>query len=243
MRLWKAWSETRQKFVLSFVLVTLLMAPVMVTAALDASKAGSPESGVGEGGLPASDAFSSELGTWMGGNLYYTFAVLAVVLAVGGILSLGNSRSNLMTLSLPGRRSSWLWAQSWVCALLVLGLCAWEAMIMMVTGWVAGLDVPEGRLAMAVLLTSFTGALWIWPAILGTALTRDGVQAALVVVSVVVLLEVVSEAFGQAPVGFTSLASVTQWQLAVPWRPLLLGLALTSLCAVLAQARFRRMEF
>lgn len=247
MRLWKAWSEVRQKFFLTFVLVTLLIAPSVVASAVAASGAQAGESAQpGSGGqeaIEAAAAFSRELDGWLSGNAYYAFAILAVVLAVGGILSLGNARSNLLTLSLPGRRRSWLWAQAWVCTFLLFVLCAWEASFFVVTGWLTGLDVPEGRLFVGVILTTFAGALWIWPAILGTALTRDGVQAALVVVTLVVILELLGGAFGQPAFRFQDLASVTQWQTAVPWEPLLPGVLLAALSAWSALARFKRMEF
>ena len=247
MKLWKAWFEVRQKFYLAFILVTLLMLPTMVGTLVAASGPEEPAAGMtdeaGAAVPSAAEAFGRELDLWMAGETHIIFAVLAVVLAVGGILSLGNARSNLMTLSLPERRSRWLLAQAGVSALLVLALCAWETFILMATGWLAGFEVPESRLLLAILLTTLSAVAWVWPAILGTALTRDAVRAALLVISVMVALLLQTYVVEQPWFVFQAIANLAAWEGGLPWRPLLAGAGLAALSAWLALRKFERMEF
>jgi hypothetical protein len=247
MKLWKAWFDIRQRFWLCVVLVTLLMAPQAVEVAVSSAQARAVAEEVGSsaepGTLEATLAYGHMLEGWIGGNAHTIFAILGIVLAVGGILSNGNARSNLMTLSLPARRGKWLMAQATMAALLLLGLCIWEAAIMAVTGWLTGLQVPLGRLCAAVLLTSLSSALWVWPAILCTAFTREAVRAALITVSTLVALQTVLGIFGRQELGLRGIADVPGWGEGVPWPPLLFGAALAGGSAWWALNKFRRMEF
>ncbi len=165
MRLWKAWFDIRQRFFLCFVLVTLLMAPETVSVAVASAQAEAVAEAAGGNAdastVEAAEAFARMVGGWIDGNSHSVFSIVAIVLAVGGILSTGNARSNLMTLSLPARRGRWLAAQAFVVGLLLLILCAWEGLIMIATGWGMGLEVPEGQLLLAIILTSVSGGIWI----------------------------------------------------------------------------------
>jgi len=247
MKLWKAWFDIRQRFVLCVVLVTLLMAPEAVSVAVSSAQATAVVEATGPnaeaGTLEAAQAFTHMLDGWIRGNAHYIFAILAIVLAVGGILSTGNARSNLMTLSLPSKRGRWLTAQAAMAAVLLLALCAWEASIMACTGWFAGLEVPVGQLLLAVLLTSLSASLWIWPAILTTAFTRESVRAALIMVSALVALQTVLSSVGRQDLGLGRLANVPGWAEGVPWSPLVFGVVLAGGAAWWALIRFRKMEF
>lgn len=247
MRLWKAWFDIRQRFALCIVLVTLLMAPEAVQVAVSSAQASAVAEAVGPSAeadtLEAALAYTHMLEGWIGGNSHTIFAILGIVLAVGGILSNGNARSNLMTLSLPEKRRAWLTAQATMASLLLLALCAFEASIMAVTGWISGIPVPLGQLSLAVLLTSLSSALWIWPAVLSTALTRESVRAALITVSTLVALQTVLEATGHRDLGLRGIADVPGWAEGVPWPPLIFGVALAGGSAWLALHRFRKMEF
>jgi len=247
MRLWKAWFDIRQRFGLCVVLVTLLMAPEAVQIAVSSARAQAVAETVGPstepGTLEAALAYGHMLEGWIGGSAHYIFAILGIVLAVGGILSTGNARSNLMTLSLPARRGKWLTAQATMAAILLLGLCIWEAAIMAVTGWLTGLQVPLGQLCVAVLLTSLSSALWVWPAILCTAFTREAVRAALIMVSVLVALQTILGVTGYQDLGLRGIADVPGWAEAVPWSPILFGAVLAGGSAWWALGKFRRMEF
>jgi hypothetical protein len=247
MKLWKAWFDIRQRFFLCVVLVTLLMAPEAVSIAVSSSGAAAAAEASGAMAEPetleAAHAFGRMLEGWIGGNAHYIFAILAIVLAVGGILSTGNARSNLMTLSLPTKRSHWLTAQATMAALLTLTLCGWEATIMACTGWLTGLEVPLGRLLLAVVLTSLTASIWIWPAVLSTAFTRESVRAALIVVSTLVALQTILSAVGRQDLGMGPLADVPGWADDVPWAPLLIWTLFAGGSALWALHLFRKMEF
>jgi hypothetical protein len=244
MTFWKAWSDVRRKFFLCVVLVTLLMAPGTVVTAVRAGHASAtPAVGVDPAAQAAREAFQREVEGWIAGSAYTIFAVLAAVLAVGGITAQAGASSNLMTLSLPERRRRWMTAQAAVAALLLLALCLWEAAILAVTGWVSGLYVPTARLALAVLLTALSAAIWIWPAILFTSLTRDAVRAALITVSLMVVLATLARLSGSAFTDIGRLARLPAWQGPVPWRPLLTGGVMTALAAWAALRRFERSEY
>jgi len=247
MKLWKAWFDIRQRFFLCVVLVTLLMAPEAVSVAVSSAGAASVAAAGAADAQPetleASLAYGHMLDGWIRGNAYSIFSILAIVLAVGGILSTGNARSNLMTLSLPSKRNHWLTAQAAMTILLVLALCAWEACIMALTGWFTGLEVPLGQLSVAVVLTSLSASLWVWPAILATAFTRESVRAALILVSVLVAVQTILTATGRRDLGLGRLANVPGWTESVPWAPLFLGLVLAGGSAWWVSIRFRKMEF
>ena len=247
MRLWKAWFDIRQRFFLCFVLVTLLMAPETVAIAVSSAQASAVAEASGRNVEPetldAAQAFTHQVEGWMSGNAHYIFAILAIVLAVGGILSTGNARSNLMTLSLPTKRGKWLTAQAAMASLLLLALCTWEASIMLFTGWGAGLDVPVGELLLAVLLTTLSASLWVWPAILSTAFTRESVRAALIMVSILVAFQTILGAAGRRDLGLEGIANLPGWREGVPWSPLILGVVLAGGTALWSLARFRKMEF
>jgi len=241
--LWKAWSEARYKFYLCVLLVTLLMLPEAISTAVASVKAGAtaatpvPE-------LPeAARSFERQLLGWINGGAQSIFATLAVVLAVGGTMTRANAYSNLMTLSLPLPRRRWLTGQWVVVSVLTLCLCAWEALIMTVTGVVAGLPVPVGQLALATLLTSASAVLWVWPSILSTSFTRDAVRAALIVVVIMISVGTFTTLTGMLEWKLINIASVNRWREGVPWRPLLMGVGMTAACAWAVLRRFERADY
>jgi hypothetical protein len=248
MALWKAWSDTRGKFYLSVVLVTLLMAPntvaVAVRSARAAAQVGTADPAAPEAALlQASQAFARSVEGWMAGNAHFIFAVLATVLAVGGTMAAANKHSNLMTLSLPVERRHWLRTQGLVAALLVFALCGWEVFILLVTGLAFGLPVPIGQLALATILTSLSAAVWVWPAILSTSFTRDSVKAALIIVSVMVAARTFTGLSGLSEWSLTRIADTGEWGGAVPWQPLFLADILTVISGWWAIRRFEAAEY
>lgn len=245
MTFWKAWFDTRRKFYLCVILVTLLMAPGTITLAVRSVQASRAATGaaVNPETEASIKAFSRSVEGWVQGDAYSIFSVLAIVLGVGGTMTLGNARSNLMTLSLPQRRARWLLAQWAVAVLLLLLLCAFEAIFFVVTGWISGLGTPTADLAMATVLTTLAAMIWIWPSILSTAFTRDAVRAALIMVSGMVALRTVAVIVGLQEWGLRQVADLSQWRGNVPWQPLVAGLAMTAVAAWWALRKFERTEF
>ncbi len=248
MALWKAWSDTRGKFYLCVVLVTLLMAPntvaIAVRSARAAAEVGALSAATSDAALlQASQAFSRSVEGWIGGNAHFIFAVLATVLGVGGTMAAANRHSNLMTLSLPVERGHWLRTQWLMSVLLVFALCTWEVAILLVTGWAFGLPVPLGRLALATILTSLSASLWVWPAILSTSFTRDSVKAALIIVSVMVAASTFTRLTGLLDWSLRRIADTGAWGTAVPWQALLVGGVLTAASGWWAMRRFEAAEY
>jgi hypothetical protein len=246
--LWKAWSDTSRKFYLCMLLVTLLMVPDAVSTAVESARAAKASEEVTvPPGDPAEEAatssFERQIEIWTHGAAHSIFVILAVVLGVGGTMTRANAHSNLMTLSLPMPRRRWLMGQWTVATGLLFCLCAWEALILVVTGLVAGLPVPVGRLAIATVLTAASAALWVWPSILSTSYTRDAVRAALIIVVVIVSLTTFTTLTGMLEWKLNNIANVSQWSGAIPWRPLLPGIGMTLLCAWLVIRRFERTDY
>ncbi len=241
--LWKAWSDARYKFYLCMLLVTLLMVPDAISTAVESVKAGATATTPVPERPDAALSFERQMSGWIHGGAHSIFAVLAVVLGVGGTMTRANAHSNLMTLSIPRRRRRWLTGQWIVASGLLLCLCAWEALIMAVTGLVAGLPVPVGQLVLATVLTSASAALWVWPSILSTSYTRDAIRAALVVVVIIISLTTFTTLTGMIEWKLTNLANVSLWSEGVPWKPLVPGLGMTMLCAWWVIRRFERTDY
>ena len=114
MALWKTWTELRQRFYLCVILVTLMMAPQAIATAVTSARAAAAEA-IDEDLVAANQqaraAFGALVDNWIRGSAHGIFAILATVLAVGGTMSTSNSRTNLMTLSLPRKRSTWIFSQ------------------------------------------------------------------------------------------------------------------------------------
>lgn len=247
MTLWKAWFDVRRRFYLCVVLITLLVAPHVMTAAVRAALGPTSQAAVDtrlvpEGQEPTS-ALHRAVEDWIAGRAYLTFAVLATVLSVGGITAQTTASSNLMTLSLPEHRRRWITAHAGLATLLVTLLCLWEVAIIAVAGWAAGVDVPVSRLAVAVLLTAASGSIWIWPSILLTSVTRDSIRAALIVVSVIVALSSIVAPTGIAFLDLQRIAGVSNWRSGLPWQPIALAFSMTAAAAWAALRRFDRMEY
>jgi len=240
MAYWKAWSDAKGKFYLCVVLVTLLMAPNTVAVAVRSSRAVFETAG---GAGPATQAFAESVEGWIRGGAHLIFAILATVLGVGGIMATASERSNLMTLSLPVERGHWLRTQWLMSVLLVFALCLWECAIMVVTGWATGLPVPLGRLALATIITSLSASVWVWPAILSTSFTRDSVKAALIIASIIVAARTFASLSGLQAWGLQRLADLGAWGTIIPWRSLLVAVAITVGTGWWAVRRFEAAEY
>jgi hypothetical protein len=243
MVLWKAWADARYKFYLCLLLVTLLMLPEAISTAVASVRAGATATTPVPDLPEAAASFQRQVSGWIAGGAHSIFAILAVVLGVGGTMTRANAHSNLMTLSLPLRRRRWLSGQWTVASGLTLCLCAWEAFILLITGLVAGLPVPVGQLALACVLTTASAVLWVWPSILSTSYTRDAVRAALIIVVIMVSLNTFTTLTGLFDWKLTNIANVSRWRTAVPWRPLIPGVGMTALCAWLVIRRFERADY
>ena len=225
MTYWKAWFDIRFRFLLCAVLVAITMVPGIVGAAQDA------------------ETFGHWVDGWAGGMEQAPFAILAIVLAVGGTMTEANARSNLMTLSLPVPRRSWLVAQWIVATILVFCLALCMSVILAVAGIAAGRSVPVAVLLGAFFLNGFTAALWVWPAMLGTSLSKDAVRAALIVVALMIALETAGAMPSLGDWRLRNLADLTVWQDGIPWRSLLAGGMLMAATAWMTLRRFDRTDY
>lgn len=253
MTFWKAWTDIRVRFYLSAVLVTLAVGPTLVISAVrsaqaaDATAVVAPQGGesgqMSAGAWSGAAAFPTAIGEWAHGSEHLLLSVLVMVLAVGGALSQANARSNLMTLSLPTARWRWLVSQWVVASLLVFALSLWISVMFAVLGTIFGLDIPWDVLALAWIASGFSAVMWAWPSMLSTSFTHESLRAALLVVAVMVVGRTVTM-LGHLP-GWSlqDLADLRQWSGAIPWKPLVLGLAMSALSAGWVLRRFERTDF
>jgi hypothetical protein len=189
------------------------------------------------------EEFDRNLEAWINGGEQILFATLAIVLAVGGTTTEVNARSNLMTLSLPTPRSRWLVSQWLVVTLLTFCLTMWIFLLVAMAGPLSGNPVPLGALLGAALLHAFVAALWVWPAILGTSIMKGAVRAALVVVILLVISEIIRSEPAIEEWHIGRLADLRVWQEGLPWQALLVGLVLAGGSAWLTLRRFQRTDY
>lgn len=255
MKLWKTWFDLRLRFYLCAVLITLIVVPPMLESALHARwqaeqaeaaappQSGEMESSDTEESPEATNPYLTEIEVYVHGHEHIIFAILAVVLGVGGTMTQGQARSNLMTLSLPPRRREWLVAQWLTVAGLVTLLCLLTVTLIAVIGLVAGISVPLGALVVAALVNALAAIVWVWPSILSTSLTKDAVRAALLVVTVIIVLQTIGWMFPLDAWRFNNIADQRQWIGSVPWKPLIVAIAMSGACALLVIRRFRQTDY
>jgi ABC-type transport system involved in multi-copper enzyme maturation permease subunit len=225
MTYWKAWSDTRYRFLLCAALLAITMVPGIVMAAGEA------------------EGFRRFVDGWAHGMEQLPFAILAIVLAVGGTMTESNARSNLMTLSLPVPRARWLISQWIVVTLMVFCLAFSLSLIMAVAGAAAGRSVPVAVLFGAFVLNGLAAALWVWPAMLATSLSKEAVRAALIVVGLMMILDLGGAESSLSDWRLSTVADLTVWQRSVPWRALLAGAVLMGGAAWLTLRRFQQTDY
>lgn len=243
---WKAWFDVRQRFYLIFLLWIVLVGESRLDAALDSVHARSVAARTVEPDSPdavSGSGFDGVIRDWTTGQAHGTFSILAVLLAVGGLLGRPSGRADLLTLSLPPRRARWLWAQASVALVLLGAIALLEAASILLTALLFGLRTPVGSVVAECFLVPLSAAIWIWPTILLMVLTRDSMRAAIAAITLMVgiasfgVLGTTNRPF------FRNIADVGQWTAGGPWLPLAAGVALATLTGWLALRRFGRMEF
>lgn len=237
---WKAWFDVRQRFFLVVALWMVLIGGTHVVSAVASTRSGAvAEDARGA----AAHGFDASVTDWTTGQAQGTFSILAVLLAVGGLLGRPSGQSDLLTLSLPPSRSRWLRAQAGMALVLLLALGVLEVGTLVLTAVGFGLAVPLGPVLAGCLVTPLSAAIWIWPTILLMAFFRDSMRASIAGIAVVVGVASLAAFSGSGLPFFRPLADVTRWTTGVPWSPLLVGLALSVVTAWWAQHRFEEMEF
>jgi len=243
---WKAWFDVRLRFYLIFLLWIVLVGESRLDAALESVHARAVASQVAAPDAPPSEpgyGFEAVIRDWTTGQAHGTFSILAVLLAVGGLLGRPSGRADLLTLSLPPTRARWLWAQAGMALLLLGAIALLEAASILITGLVFDLQAPLGSVLAECVLVPLSAAIWIWPTILLMVLTRDSMRAAIIAITLMVGVASFGVLGAANRPFFRNIADVNQWSVGGPWAPLLAGLALAALTAWLALRRFDQMEF
>jgi hypothetical protein len=182
---WKAWFDVRGRFFLSLAIVTLLVLPQAIVTASRTLEANRGERGDAtaaqeapaderrgqeESGMMGWDAF---VRAWYNESAGMIFAILSVVLAVGGTMAELNARSNVLSLSLPVRRSRWLTAQASMAVLLTTALAAYVAVVLAVVALAFGQSVPVRIGFIGSLLVALSVVAWVGLSLLSTSLTTS----------------------------------------------------------------------
>jgi len=251
MAFWKAWIDVRSRFFLVLILWIVLVGETRLDAANSTVRA-TEEISAEEplAGMEAdpdlqfqSYGYDRLVVDWTTGQGSGTFSILAILLAVGGVLGRASGRPDILTLSFPVPPTSWLWAQAGVAALLLLALGFLEGGSVILTAWGFGLEVPQGSILLACVLTPLSAAIWVWPTIMAMVLLRDSIRAAILIIIAFVASSTPGVLGPMARPYFRNIADVSLWQGGLPWGALLGGLALTGLTAWVALRRFQAMEF
>jgi hypothetical protein len=251
---WKAWFDVRGRFFLSLAIVTLLVLPqaiVFASRTLEANR-GEPgdataaqeapadeRRGQDERGMMGWDGF---VRAWYDESAGMIFAIMSVVLAVGGTVAESNARSNVLSLSLPVRRSRWLTARASMAILLTFALAAYVAVVLAAVALVFGHSFPMRIAVIGSLLVALSVVVWVGLSLLSTSLTRESVRAALLVVGVIIVLEFLGRSVLEAWSPW-QVSRVAAWEGGAPWRSLFVVAVLGLGGAAMAVRRFERADY
>ena len=239
IRLWKSWLEIRSKFWLTVGVVALSIGlSVIITGVI--SRGMEPCGRILECSSEAMSAFEGIVFSYLNGSTADSFFFFVIVLAVGGILTESNGKMSLLTASLPIRRTDWLFSHSAMVAVLafVVSFCLGLEIVL-----VAGLfdiHVEAGLVFAASAAMAASSLIWIWPAMLATWITGDGIRGALLTIVALVLLALLDERTESAWHPFT-MAGVTTWN-GFPWEALVTTFAAIAVSSAVMVVLYRRAD-
>jgi len=244
----KAWRDLRGRFLLCVFVVSVAVLPQTIISAVrggqDVARSPEEEAAWSEGGsgrIVIPD-FQTEVQRWFEGR-EALLVVLAVVLAVGGTMTEANTRTNLLILSLPRSRRRWLQGQAIVVMGMVLALAAWVAVLMAGVGLAFGEPIPWNILAPGIVTVTLGASIWIGPALLGTAMTRESVKAGIVVFTLVLLAAIMDQSAVLKPWYPYRVGRLSVWSDGIPWRALAVALTMAFGGYLGAVRRFERADY
>jgi hypothetical protein len=196
--------------------------------------------------LPADDPLLHRLGQydffvqhiWFEGIATQVLPFLVVLLSVGGVVSEKKSGEIAFTLSLPTRRSSWVLTRMAMVLGMTFTLMALSTVALLATGHWFGYTYDLEKAVAESTLCGFLGVMWIGL----TAFLEMYLIAAMNTFVGVLALQFASFLADRWTL-WSSLLQIDFWHFGVPWRPLLLMIAVAIGSVFLALQRFNRMDF
>lgn len=186
MVLWKPWLELRGKFYLSLLVVGLTIGASVPLAAWVSRDARTCQPQEEDCDPEETSPFESMVESYSDGAQAGSLYLLVIVLAVGGMLSESRGRLALLTASLPVRHHTWLLGQAAVVGMLAFLVTGALFLEISIVAMIAGFDLDLGLLATGMLGMAVASLIWIWPAMLATWFTGDGVKAAIATVALLI---------------------------------------------------------
>ena len=256
--LWyKAWLETRWRFLIALALGAALAAVVVLTQPLTENmQLNMPEMG-GRFNEMVNEAVQQYLklastypgyiwSQWFGKNLIQLWCFFAVIIGVGGIATESARGSALWTLSLPVRRHRLLGIRAATGALELLALALVPSLLVSLLSPFIGKSYPVGETIVYSLIL-FVGGLFFYSiAILLSTLFGEQLKAiilGLVIVFVMGFIPLLNKKL--APYSVATMMSGQQYFLTgtLPWAGLMVYLALAAALYLLALRILERRDF
>lgn len=164
--LWyKAWLETRWRFVIALVLgaafsaLTVLAHPALKGLQVDFAEVPEPFREMAEKGLALAGTYRGYVWSqWFGKNLLNVWTFFAVLIGVGGVVTESSRGSALWTLSLPVSRAQLLGARAAVGALELLAVALVPSLVVPLLSPAVGQTYPVGE-ALAYALMAYAAGM------------------------------------------------------------------------------------
>lgn len=252
--LWyKAWLETRWRFLIGLVLMSCFSALVTLTYPLTKDmQVAVPDLGervnamVREAMALVSTYPGYVWSQWFAKNLVNTWVFFAVLLGVGGVVTEATRGSALWTLSLPVTRRRLLGVRASVGALELLALSVGPSLLVPALSPLVGKSYPLGD-TLVYSLTAFTGGLVFYGlSVLLSTIFADQIKPIIIGVGVLVALgalSLVSDKLATYSV-FNVMSAQTYFMTgALPWAGLAASLSLAAVTFFAALRVLERRDF
>jgi hypothetical protein len=175
---------------------------------------------------------------WFEGIANQVLPFLVVLLTVGGVVSEKKSGEVPFTLSLPARRSSWVMTRMVIVFGMTFLLMALSTVAVLSTGRWFGYTYSIEKAVAESFLCVLLAVMWIGL----TACLEMWLIAAMNTLVGIFVLQFASLLVDRWTL-WSSLLQIDIWHFGVPWRPLLLLIAVATGSVLLALQRFNRMDF
>lgn len=240
--LWyKAWLETRWKFLVGLVLgagfavLMVLAHPALSGVQVDLSAVPEPFREVAEEGLRLSTTYNGYVWSqWFGKNFLQTLTFFAVLIGVGGVVTESSRGSALWTLSLPVSRARLLGVRAAVGAVELLALAVLPSLLIPVLSPAVGQSYSVADALLYSLIAFAAGQVFYCLALLLSTVFRDQLKPLVLCLAAAFGMGIAS-VLSRRVAGYTVYAVMSGEKLfkegALPWA----GLAV---CLTLAAAMF-----
>ena len=252
--LWyKAWLETRWRFVIALVLgagfsaMMVLAYPALKGVQVDVSQIPEPFRKVAEEGLALTNTYKGYVWSqWFGKNLLNVWTFFAVLIGVGGVVTESSRGSALWTLSLPASRGRLLGVRASVGALELLVLAIVPSLLIPLLSPAVGQSYAFRDVFVYALTVFAAGLVFYGLSLLLSTIYADQLKPVIVGLGIAFGLSLVS-LFSERVAAYSVFTVMSGERYfregALPWTGLAACLALTALMFFLALRVLERRDF